>query len=123
MNMSWKWGACALTIAAILTGCSSTEATETMETIRETDSQEQKSETTETTEGSGVSDPTEVSSTSGDDETLESGTVPLTVWAEEDDFEMLEEMITSFQEHYAGQASFEINLMPQADSGTCNMVP
>lgn len=99
MNMLWKRGACALTIAAILTGCSAAEAIDVPA--------EQSAETT------GASET---------DETLKAGTIPLTVWAEESDFEMLSEMIASFQEHYASQAAFEITLSPQADSNTCNMV-
>ena len=103
MNMSWKRGACALMIVGILTGCSSTEAIETTGTIPNTD-------TGDLTNGQETA------------ETLESGTVPLTVWAEEDNFEMLEEMIVSFQEHYAGQADFEISLVAQPDSETCNTI-
>lgn len=48
----------------------------------------------------------------------EQGVVSLRVWAEEDNFDMLNEMIASFQEEYAGQAEFEITLEAQADSGT-----
>lgn len=93
MNMSWKRGACALSVAAILTGCSSAEATETIETTQNTEPQE-----------------------------AEDGTVSLTVWAEEDTFEMLEEMIASFKKHYAGQAKFDISLTAQPDSETCNTI-
>ncbi|MDE7188236.1 MAG: extracellular solute-binding protein, partial [Lachnospiraceae bacterium] len=103
MNMSWKRGACALMIVGILTGCSSTEAIETTETTPNTDT-------------GGLANGQETA------ETPESGTVPLTVWAEEDNFEMLEEMIVSFQEHYAGQADFEISLVAQPDSETCNTI-
>ncbi len=103
MNMSWKRGACALMIVGILTGCSSTEAIETIETTPNTDT-------------GGLANGQETA------ETPESGTVPLTVWTEEDNFEMLEEMIASFQEHYAGQADFEISLVAQPDSGTCNTI-
>ena len=48
---------------------------------------------------------------------LESGKVTLRVWAEEDNFDMLSEMIESFKQEYAGQADFEIILEAQADSG------
>lgn len=51
------------------------------------------------------------------EKTLESGTIPLRVWAEEDNFEMLNGMIAAFEEKYAGQADFEITLEPQTDSG------
>ena len=105
MNMSWKRGACALTIAAILTGCSSAEASKTVQPISDTDSDS----TAQVQEPDNAKSP-------------ESGTVSLNVWAEENDFEMLETMIASFQEYYAGQANFEISLTAQPDSGTCNMV-
>lgn len=103
MNMSWKRGACALMIVGILTGCSSEEAIET----------------TDTTPNASAAIPANDQEASG---IPESGTVPLTVWAEEDDFEMLEEMIASFREHYAGQAEFEISLVPQPDAETCNTI-
>lgn len=106
MNMSWKRGACALMIVGILTGCSSTEAIETIGTT-EPISNTYADSLTHSQEASGIP---------------ESGTVPLTVWAEEDDFEMLEEMIASFREHYAGQADFEISLVAQPDSETCNTI-
>ncbi len=79
-------------IAAILTGCSSTADVEP------------------------------VQSTDAGQEELESGKVPLTVWAEEADFDLLSEMTASFQEHYAGQAEFEITLVAQSDSGMSNVI-
>ena len=51
---------------------------------------------------------------------LESGKVELTVWAEENNFEMLEGMFETFKQKYAGQAEFEITLVQQADSETKN---
>ena len=57
---------------------------------------------------------------SGQDETLESGTIELTVWAEEDNFESLNKMIASFKEKYAGQAEFEITLEAQSDAEAKN---
>lgn len=50
--------------------------------------------------------------------TSEEETIPLRVWAEEDSFDMLNEMIASFKEEYAGEADFEITIEAQADSGT-----
>ncbi|MBQ7943026.1 MAG: extracellular solute-binding protein [Lachnospiraceae bacterium] len=47
----------------------------------------------------------------------ESGPVQLTVWAEEDNFTMLEGMIESFKAKYAGEAEFEFTLAVQSDSG------
>ena len=47
----------------------------------------------------------------------ESGTVALTVWAEEDTMDMLSGMIESFKEHYANDAEFDITLVAQTDSG------
>ena len=43
----------------------------------------------------------------------ESGPVQLTVWAEEDNFTMLEGMIESFKAKYAGEAEFEFTLAVQ----------
>ncbi len=91
-KMLCKQGACAVMIAAILTGCSSTADVEP------------------------------VQSTDAGQEELESGKVPLTVWAEEADFDLLSEMTASFQEHYAGQAEFEITLVAQSDSGMSNVI-
>lgn len=51
---------------------------------------------------------------------LESGKVELTVWAEESNFEMLEGMIESFKQKYAGQADFTITLDAQGDDQTKN---
>lgn len=51
---------------------------------------------------------------------LESGKVELTVWAEENNFEVLEKMFESFKEEYAGQAEFEITLVVQSDAETKN---
>ena len=52
------------------------------------------------------------------DEQPESGTVSLTVWAEENNFEMLTQMIDGFKQKYAGQADFDISLVQQSDSTT-----
>ena len=38
MNMSWKRGACALTIATLLTGCSSAETGKTLQPMSDADS-------------------------------------------------------------------------------------
>ena len=122
MNMSWKRGACALTITAILTGCSATEAAQNTETIQNIDSLEagiaKASEDADVSAAQGQ----EAAGTSETAMPPASGTIPLTVWAEEADFEMLGGMLASFKDYYAGQASFEITLVPQADSGTCNMI-
>ena len=73
MNMSWKRGACALTIATLLTGCSSAETGKTLQPMSDADSDS----VAQMQEPDGA-------------ESLESGTVSLNVWAEENDFEMLE---------------------------------
>ena len=49
---------------------------------------------------------------------LESGNIELTVWAEESNFDVLNQMFESFKEEYAGQATFEITLEEKADSQT-----
>ncbi len=48
------------------------------------------------------------------------GTVTLTVWAEEANFPVLQEMIDSFEQNYAGQADFDIQLVESADAETRN---
>ncbi len=69
-----------------------------------------------------VAESEEADETQADQETqtdqLESGTVTLTVWAEENNFEMLTQMIDSFKQKYAGQADFDISLVQQSDAYT-----
>ena len=48
----------------------------------------------------------------------DNGPVTLTVWAEEDNWEMLNKMIDSFKQKYDGQAEFEITLVQESDSKT-----
>lgn len=48
----------------------------------------------------------------------EDSVVKLTVWAESDNFEMMEQMIGAFKEKYAGEAQFEIELVHQPDAST-----
>lgn len=55
-------------------------------------------------------------------ETEKSGTVALRVWAEGNNFEVLEKMIASFKENYAGEAQFEITLEESSDSKTRDVV-
>lgn len=43
-------------------------------------------------------------------------TVNLTVWGAEEDEALLQEIFSSFQEHYAGEASFQISYQPQSES-------
>lgn len=45
---------------------------------------------------------------------LPSGKVELTVWAEENSYDMLEGMFETFKQEYAGQAEFDIKLAPQS---------
>ena len=59
-----------------------------------------------------------VNDTKVQEEELESGTVPLRVWTEKENFEMMEQMIESFKKEYAGQAEFDITLEEQLDSKT-----
>ena len=46
----------------------------------------------------------------------ETGTIKLTVWGAEEDAALLQEIFTSFQSHYAGQASFQITFQSQSES-------
>lgn len=57
-----------------------------------------------------------------DAQTLESGNVELTIWAEEANFDNLTKMIDSFKQEYAGQADFTINLVHSEDGQTRNNV-
>lgn len=52
------------------------------------------------------------------DAEADNGVVQLKVWSEEDNFDMLNQMIDSFEQKYAGQAKFEITLEQNADSDT-----
>ena len=48
----------------------------------------------------------------------DNGVVQLKVWSEEDNFDMLNQMIDSFKQKYAGEAKLEITLEQNADSDT-----
>lgn len=50
------------------------------------------------------------------------GVVKLRVWAEETNFDTLNQMIESFKQEYAGQAEFEITLEANSDAETKNNV-
>ena len=63
-----------------------------------------------------VMDSTELSGDVAEDD----GKVTLTVWAEEANFDVLQEMIDSFEQKYAGQADFDIQLAENADAETRN---
>ena len=43
-------------------------------------------------------------------------TIELTVWGAQEDEALLQEIFTSFQQHYAGEASFRITYQPQSES-------
>lgn len=43
-------------------------------------------------------------------------TVELTVWGAEEDAELLQEMVASFQVHYSAEADFQITCQPQGES-------
>lgn len=51
------------------------------------------------------------------DNTEDDGVVSLTVWAEETNVELMNQMIESFKQEYAGQAEFDIQVVVSADSG------
>lgn len=79
-----------------IAGCGSSQSTgETEET------QEMETQTEEST-----------------NQNLESGKVELTVWTEESSFDLMNEMIDSFKQNYAGQADFEIKLEVIEDGDT-----
>ena len=61
-----------------------------------------------------VMDSTELSGDVAEDD----GKVTLTVWAEEANFDVLQEMIDSFEQKYAGQEEFDIQLAENADAET-----
>ena len=109
-------------LSTLLAGCGTgqnteknkgTEGTTTESTAEENTSEESASADadTETTEESGEATAE-----------LESGKVELTIWAEEENFEMLQQMIDSFKEEYAGQADFDISLVAQPESKTKDML-
>lgn len=94
----WKQGICAVVVTAVLAGCSPTA-----DNTQKQGGNAQGTESIET-------------------ENTETGKVALTVWAEENDFDMINGMLDSFKEHYAGQADFEINLVAQPDSGASDVI-
>lgn len=68
-----------------------------------------------------VGTPNEGSSTAADAATEDdNGVVQLTVWAEEANWDVLNQMIESFKQEYAGEAEFEITLVQNADAETKN---
>lgn len=46
------------------------------------------------------------------------GVVSLTLWGAEEDAELLEQMVNSFEQKYAGQADFDITITAESES-TC----
>ncbi len=62
------------------------------------------------------------STQTGAEDNTESGTISLTVWSEESNFDLMNEMIDSFKQEYSGQASFEITLVDSKDSEAKNNV-
>lgn len=82
--------------AAMLCACSSTGGSETEQTDKSSGNK---------AAGSKSSD-------------KKSGTVELSVWAEEANYDMLEGMIESFKEEYKGEARFEITLVENSDAKT-----
>lgn len=70
-----------------------------------------------TTETGETAEATEVA-----EEVSDSGLVELTIWGEEDNFEMLNAMIDSFKQEYAGQAEFDITLAVCSDGEVRNVM-
>ncbi len=82
----------------------------------ETEPAADRGEASEGSETSGT--PTE----SGSGETpKQEGAVTLTVWSEAAGNELLEELIQSFKEEYAGQAEFDIRIEEASDADTREM--
>ena len=54
--------------------------------------------------------------------TTDDGVVTLTVWAEEANWDVLNQMIDSFKEKHAGEAEFEITLVQESDAETKNVL-
>jgi len=60
--------------------------------------------------------------TAGETETADDGVITLRVWSEEASFPVLNKMIESFKEEYAGQAEFDIILEQASDSNNKNLL-
>ena len=88
-----------LVATTLLGGCGNSAASQ--QTSTEALSENISEEATETAAGGG-----------------QTGTVELKVWAEENQFEVVQKMIDSFEENYAGQATFDITLEAMADADT-----
>lgn len=95
-------------LSTLLAGCGSGQATKNN---AETNNEATQSEATEGEAGD---------SSEEQSQELDSGKVALTVWAEEDNFELLNQMIESFKQQYAGQADFEITLAQMSEGETKN---
>lgn len=85
-----------IVLTMVLPGCGSSQP------VSETDEDQEMATQTEESKNQG----------------LESGKVELTVWAEESNFDMLNGMIDSFKQNYAGQADFDIKLEANSDGMT-----
>ncbi|MBO5209105.1 MAG: extracellular solute-binding protein [Lachnospiraceae bacterium] len=77
--------------------------------------------------GNAAQTTADTGSTAQNGETTESGTtddgvVQLTVWAEEANWDVLNQMIESFKQEHAGEAEFEITLVQNADAETKNVL-
>lgn len=59
-----------------------------------------------------------ISETEAVTEESKSGKIELTVWAEQDNFTMMNTMIEAFKQKYAGEAEFEITLKAQSEAST-----
>lgn len=72
----------------------------------------------------GAGEATQSEGENGQAETAQSGdgVVRLTVWAEEANWDVLNQMIESFKQKYAGEAEFEITLVQESDAETKNVL-
>lgn len=68
----------------------------------------------------GTTPAADTQNTAPQETNLESGTVKLKVWSEAANFDVLNKMIDSFKQEYAGQAEFEITLEESSDADTKN---
>lgn len=71
---------------------------------------------------SGTQESSESVQTNGTAETTDNGVVELTVWAEEANWDVLNQMIESFKQEHAGEAEFEITLVQESDAETKNVL-
>lgn len=120
MNAVMKKRICALILAAAcaasLYGCGKDSAQQDQADL-EKQEQENAGITQEETDSGQENDDTGTQSGLGDEGDNPEGTVELKVWGAEEDTELMQQILDSFQNEYKDQADFQITYETQSESG------